>query len=119
MGRTWEQIKANKEAYDRAQGRDVEADYAEAQLQTNAYVLGYRLAQLRAEQGLSQAHIARLMEVSQPRISQLENGDVDAMEVDTLRRYIAACGGALKIVADFDDHEVAISRSEVDREVYA
>lgn len=50
---------------------------------------------------------------AQPRVSQLENGDVGQMEVDTLNRYIMALGGRLRLVADFDDRDVDVSNSEV------
>lgn len=49
------------------------------------------------------------MGVSQPRISQLEQGDPGQMELDTIRRYIVALGGRMRVVADFDDHDVTIS----------
>ena len=39
------------------------------------------------------------------------------MEVDTLSRYILALGGWLSLVADFEDHDVDVSTSEVDRTV--
>jgi hypothetical protein len=48
-------------------------------------------------------------------VSQLEKGDVDQLEVDTIRRYVAALGGTLKLVADFDDHRVTVSTSQRDR----
>ncbi len=34
------------------------------------------------------------------------------MELDTLRRYISALGGRLRVVADFDDHDVTVSAPE-------
>jgi predicted XRE-type DNA-binding protein len=117
MARSWKDVKADKEQIDRADGRDVEAARTEARTRTQAYVLGFRLAQLRQELGLSQSEIASRMGVSQPRVSQLESGDVGQMEVDTLARYIAALGGRLRLVADFEDHGVDVSTSEVDRSV--
>lgn len=115
MSRSWKDVKSDKAARDRANGRDVDAARADARVHTQAYVLGFRLAQLRHEVGLSQAEIAARMGISQPRVSQLESGDVDQMEVDTLSRYVLALGGRLKLVADFDDHDVTVSMSEVDR----
>jgi predicted XRE-type DNA-binding protein len=115
MGRSWKDVKADKERIDRAAGRDVEAARAAAADRTDAYVLGHRLAQLRLSAGLSQAALAKRMGVSQPRVSQLELGDIGPMEVDTIRRYITALGGRLRIVADFDDHTEVVSTSQVDR----
>jgi predicted XRE-type DNA-binding protein len=116
MTRSWKDVKADKARRDEANGRDVDAARAEARTRTQAYVLGFRLAQLRQELQLSQAEIAKRMGISQPRVSQLESGDVGQMEVDTLNRYVLALGGRLKLVADFDDHDVNVSTSEVDRE---
>ena len=120
MGRSWNEVKADKERRDRAAGRDVEANRARARMVTNAYILGYRLGQLREEMGVTQTQLAERMGISQPRVSQMEKGDVDQLEVDTIRRYVAALGGKLKIVADFEDHDVTVSTSERDRtEIYA
>ncbi|MCX3061470.1 helix-turn-helix domain-containing protein [Streptomyces sp. GXMU-J5] len=39
-------------------------------------------------------------------MSDLERGQIGRSEVDTLAAYVAALGGRLKIVADFDDESV-------------
>ncbi|SEF29364.1 Helix-turn-helix domain-containing protein [Amycolatopsis pretoriensis] len=114
MSRTWKAVKADKAAVDRAAGRDVEAARAAAREATEAYVLGFRLAQLREDAGISQTELAKRMGVSQPRISQLEQGDPGQMELDTLRRYITALGGRMRVVADFDDRDVTVSAAERD-----
>jgi len=115
MARSWQEVKAEKAQRDAANGRDMDAAGADARTRTHAYVLGFRLAQLRQEMGLSQSTVAQRMGISQPRVSQLETGDVGQMEVDTLSRYVMALGGRLKLVADFEDHNVTVSASEVDR----
>jgi len=114
MNRSWKDVKADKERLDRSAGRDIEAAQEHARILTNAYVLGHRLAQLREELGLTQVQVAERMGISQPRISQLERGDIGQMEVDTIRRYVTALGGKLKIIADFDDHDVTVSTSQRD-----
>jgi predicted XRE-type DNA-binding protein len=115
MSRSWQDVKAEKERRDVEAGRDVVADRTEARARTTAYILGFRLAVLREQAGLSQTEVGKRMGISQPRVSQLENGELGQMEVDTVSRYVAALGGHLKIVADFDDHEVTVSTSEIDR----
>lgn len=117
MARSWEAVKADKARRDAARGRDTGTTRAEARTRTQAYVLGFRLAQLREEIGMSQAQLAESMGISQPRVSQIERGDVSQMEVDTLSRYIMALGGRLKLVADFEDHDLTGSTGEVDRSV--
>jgi transcriptional regulator with XRE-family HTH domain len=72
-------------------------------------VLGFRLGQLREQANVTQAELARRMGVSQPRISQLEQGDPNQLTVDTIRRYVAGLGAHLKIVVDFDDRDVTVS----------
>lgn len=116
MGRSWKDVKAEKERRDEAKGRDVDTARRQAAMTTGAYVLGHRLADLRERAGLSQEDLGKRMGVSQPRISQLEHGDLDQMELDTIRRYVQALGGELRIVADFEDHNEVISTNQVDHE---
>ncbi len=61
MARSGKQVKADKVVRDQETGRDVEASRAEAREATQAYVLGFRLAQLREEAGVSQTELARRM----------------------------------------------------------
>ncbi|MFE9647262.1 helix-turn-helix domain-containing protein [Streptomyces sp. NPDC006365] len=53
------------------------------------------------EQDLTQRYIADSMGVSTPRISEIEHGEIDRTEVATLRAYVRALGGELRVVADF------------------
>lgn len=112
----WDDVKARKRELDRTSGRDVEAATDEAKSRTDAYVLGYRLSELRERSHLSQTQVAERMGVRQPRVSAIENGDPAQMEVETLRRYIAALGGHLRLVAGFGDHDEIVSTSAVDRD---
>jgi predicted transcriptional regulator len=109
MGRSWKEVKTDKLVADREAGRDVDAARAAAREVTQAYILGFRLAEIRESVGMSQTEVARRMGVSQPRISQLEQGDPGQMELGTIRRYIDALGGQMRVIADFDDHDVIIS----------
>lgn len=60
---------------------------------------GLRLAELRRERGLSQAQVAAALGISQSDVSKLERrGDV---RLSTLRRYVSALGGTLRVSADF------------------
>lgn len=73
-----------------------------------AEVRAHRLAELRRRQELSQEAVAQAMQVSQGRVSAIERGDVAAAELSTIRRYVAALGGRLEIVADFGDERLVI-----------
>ena len=65
------------------------------------------LHELRRARALTQRDLAETLKVNQPAVSKLEQrADV---YVSSLRSYIEAVGGRLKIVAEFPDGEVAIT----------
>ena len=68
----------------------------------NARDIGYHLAQMRKQGDMTQAEVARAMGVSQARVSRMEHGDIEMMQVESVAAYIAAIGGHLRLVADFD-----------------
>lgn len=74
-----------------------------------AQVRAHRLAELRHEQALTQKAVAASMGVSSPRVSAIETGDVDHVEVATLRSYVEALGGRLRVLADFGDTEYTVA----------
>lgn len=67
-----------------------------------------RLADLRRRRGVSQATIARALEVSQPNVSRIEQED--DVYLSTLARYIDALGGHLEIQAVFPDETITVLR---------
>lgn len=71
--------------------------------QMRAEVRAARLAQVRADRQMTQRELAEELQVSQNRVSQIENGQVDRAQVATLRRYVEALGGTLTIEAAFGD----------------
>ena len=70
------------------------------------------LHELRRARSMTQRDLARTLNVNQPAVSKLEQrADV---YVSSLRSYVEAVGGRLKIVAEFPEGEVAITNfSEV------
>jgi DNA-binding XRE family transcriptional regulator len=60
-----------------------------------------KLKQLRERWGLSQQELAKMLNVSQPAISKLENQS-DVM-LSTLRQYVESLGGNLEILVTFPD----------------
>ena len=65
------------------------------------------LHELRRARALTQGDMAKMLKVNQPAVSKLEQrADV---YVSSLRSYIEAAGGKLKIVAEFPEGEVAIT----------
>jgi predicted XRE-type DNA-binding protein len=83
-------------------GIDDPARRAAARDIRNARDIGYHLAQMRKQRGMTQAEVARAMGVSQARVSRMEHGDIEKMQVESVAAYVAAIGGHLRLVADFD-----------------
>jgi|HubBroStandDraft_3_1064219.scaffolds.fasta_scaffold547807_2 predicted XRE-type DNA-binding protein len=46
--------------------------------------IGYHLAQNRKQRGMTQAQVARAMGVSQARVSRMEHGDIEKMQVESV-----------------------------------
>jgi transcriptional regulator with XRE-family HTH domain len=69
---------------------------------------GMPLSELRKARALSQETLSQTMDVKQPEISKLEKR-TDAY-ISTLRRYIEAMGGSLKITAQFPEGNVEITQ---------
>ena len=49
------------------------------------------------------------MNVSQSRISRIESGDIEHAELATLRAYVQALGGVLRVTADFGDEKLNLA----------
>ena len=65
------------------------------------------LNELRRARALTQRDMAKMLDVNQPAVSKLEQRT--DVYVSSLRSYIEAVGGKLKIVAEFPEGEVAIT----------
>ena len=65
------------------------------------------LHELRRARSLTQQDMAKALNVNQPAVSKLEQRA--DMYVSSLRSYIEAVGGTLKIVAEFPEGEVAVT----------
>ena len=65
------------------------------------------LHELRRARALTQLDLAKSLNVKQPAISKLEQRT--DVYVSSLRSYIEAVGGQLRIIAEFPEGEVAIT----------
>ena len=65
------------------------------------------LHELRRARALTQQNLAETLHVSQPAVAKLEQRT--DVYVSSLRSYIEAVGGRLRIVAEFPEGEVAIT----------
>jgi len=72
-------------------------------------IAGHQLSVLRKSRGLTQRQVAEIMGVSQRRVSAVERGDLDHSEISTLRSYIGALGGQVRIVAEFEEETAQIA----------
>jgi len=102
MARAWKQVR------EEAAGRLDEQAVADERKLLGDVVRAYRLAQLRREQALTQTELAGIMGVSQARVSKIEHGQLASTEMGTLRSYVEALGGTLRVVADFGDQSVTV-----------
>ena len=96
MARKFSELRArmSPEAQSRAAAR-AEAMLVEMQLQ-----------ELRKARNVTQVEVARAMNVEQASISKLEHRE--DMYVSTLREYVRALGGELRLVASFPDAYIQV-----------
>ncbi|MFY1674383.1 helix-turn-helix domain-containing protein [Plantactinospora sp. WMMB334] len=87
----WDDIRA--ELHD---GDDDALDVERAR--TEAWISAFHLVEERKRLGLTQRQVAELMGVTPGRVSQIENGDLEANEVATLSRY---AGARMRIIFDY------------------
>jgi DNA-binding XRE family transcriptional regulator len=86
----------------RAELHDGDDDALEVErARTEAWISAYQLAKERKRLGLTQRQVAELMGVTPGRVSQIENGDLEANEVATLSRYARALGARMRIIFDY------------------
>lgn len=64
-----------------------------------------QLREIRKQAGLTQVQVANKLGVTPIRISQIENGDLDKVNVSTLRNYLSQLGAELTLVAKLDGRE--------------
>jgi transcriptional regulator with XRE-family HTH domain len=79
-----------------------EEKVSEASTQLETRIHAYRLKELRKELQITQVELAQQLHVSQNRISRIEQGDIEKSQVDTLRKYVEAMGGTLRIDVEVD-----------------
>ena len=104
-GRRWQDIRA--EAHRRNPELADPERQAQARAELDAYVLGHHTKELRKAIGKTQAEVAQILGVSQSRVSR--NGDVEAMELETLRAYATALGGHVDITVSVGPHSIKVA----------
>lgn len=99
--RKWSEVRADRTDL-------TEVGLTEARRQLLADRAAYALAEIRKQAGLTQTDVANAMGVSQNRVSVIERGEIAHTELETIRSYIEALGGHVRLVADFAGHSVDI-----------
>lgn len=72
-------------------------------------VRAYRLQELRESLALTQQQVAERLGVGQNRVSNIERGDLAHVQLDTLRRYVDAVGGTLRVEVELGDDRFQIA----------
>jgi DNA-binding XRE family transcriptional regulator len=103
--RSWKKVRA--EAIE--SGQITDAGLAEAQSRLEDHLRAYLLAEVRKRQNVTQVEMAKRLGVGQPRISQIERGQLDRAELATLRGYVEALGGQLEVSATFGEERLRIA----------
>lgn len=79
-----------------------------ARRRTREHIDACVLRQARQACEMTQVELAGTMGVSQNRVSRMENGDLAAMTLDTIRRYVEALGGTVSLVANLPSGKVTL-----------
>lgn len=83
---------------------------ARAAARAEAVLLEMQLQELRKARNVTQVEVAKAMSVEQAAVSKLERRE--DMYVSTLREYVKALGGELKLVASFPDADIQVHTFE-------
>ncbi|MEK8144167.1 helix-turn-helix transcriptional regulator [Streptomyces sp. M10(2022)] len=100
---SWDEVK--QEVFDTEDLEEIDRGARRMVAESRAH----RLVEMRKELGLTQSEMAERLHVRQERVSAIERGRTTATEVGTIAAYIAALGGQLEIVANFNGSRVVIS----------
>jgi DNA-binding XRE family transcriptional regulator len=76
-----------------------------------AFEFGFKLKEMRRSRELSQVEVAKILGVSQNRVSQIERGKLDKTLIGTLMRYVEALGGVLTVSAKIGDENLLLAQS--------
>jgi predicted XRE-type DNA-binding protein len=82
-----------------------------ARRRNRSFIFGHSLMGIRKARGVSQVQLASTLEVSQNRVSQIERGQIDKTQLDTLMRYVEALGGTLTVSAQIANETIVLAQS--------
>src|SRR5260370_40256416 len=105
MAKRWADLKAKMSPERQARMRE----------RTDAQLLEMDLRELRKLVGVTQTQLAERLKTSQGEVSQAERRE--DYRLSTLRRYAAALGGKIEIIADFGDKRIRLVALEATQRV--
>lgn len=82
------------------------AQQARSAAKAEGMLVQLQLTELRQARSKTQVEVAQAMDTQQAAVSKLERRE--DMYLSTLREYVEALGGELKLVASFPDAEIPI-----------
>ncbi|MFF3379936.1 helix-turn-helix domain-containing protein [Streptomyces sp. NPDC002680] len=100
---SWDEVK--EEVFDSEDLDEISAGARRMVAEARAH----RLAEMRRQLGLTQREVADRMHVRQERVSAIERGRTSSAEVGTVAAYVAALGGELEVVANFNGTRVIVA----------
>ena len=98
------------EEYLASRGRTITPEMRErAHRATLDKIEAYNLAQARKDRNMTQVELAEQMGVGQSRVSELENGNIGAAQVDTIRRYVEGLWAKLVMNVEWPDKTIRLA----------
>jgi hypothetical protein len=82
---------------------------AEFEQQKLAQTRGYRLLEMREALGMTQFRLSNVSGLNLDVIDRIEVGDVEELSVATLRSYVEAVGGTLRIEVEYSDSRYRVA----------
>ncbi len=84
---------------------------ARSAAKAEAMLMEMRLQELRLVRNVTQVEMADSLNLNQSAISKFEHRD--DMYISTLRQYVSALGGKLKLTASFPDIDIPLHNFEI------
>jgi hypothetical protein len=97
--------------FNELRGKMSPEDQARSAARTESMLVEMQLQTLRKSRNVTQVMVAQSMRVEQAAVSKVEHRD--DMYVSTLRDYIEALGGTLKLVASFPEGDIQVQPFEL------
>ncbi len=97
----WREIRDAKIGPPGKRSPEVEAAYSAARAEMLDEIISYNLAEVRKLRDQTQAALAEELGITQAAVADTEHRE--DLRVSTLRAFIEALGGRLRILAVFDD----------------